>query len=813
MRETRFPAEAAIADVRRSLAANRCVVVSAPPGSGKTTCIPPALLGESWLEGRKIVMLEPRRIAARSCAEFIASKLGCEPGGTVGYRVRLESKVSKSTRLEIVTEGLLAQRLVSDPELSDTALVIFDEFHERSLQCDLAFAMALDSRRALRPDLRIAVMSATLDEESVAAHIGDADVVRAEGRMFPVETRYLGDVSVPAAVARAVRETGGDILCFLPGEGEIRRAAEALGDIPGCAVLPLYGNLPKEAQDLVFRPCGKRKIILSTSIAETSVTIPGITCVVDSGLMRVPRFSPSTGMDALTTLPLSLDRAEQRRGRAGRVRPGVCYRLWDQGSEISRSKRMAPEILSSDLCPAVMASAAWGAYSRDALPWPTAPGAAAWDRAAALLKELGALDGDGRLTDKGAKMASIPAHPRLAAMLLAAATPEAAETAAMLAAIIEEGGAKSRETDIRKIADETRETPRCPSSRRILRLAARFSRLAPAAKKDSSFSPGSPGALLALAYPDRIGKNRGNATFRMTSGRGAFLERTDAMARSPYLVCCDLDDRPGDAKIFLACPVEEKEIESLFAHRLRETARCEWDRREERVANTVELRLGEMVLREKPAPESAAGAEATARCLLSGVRQKGVSNMPCWTPGAVALRERAAFLHRELGWPDVSDGAILASLEGFVQGVSRWKDLGGIDMCAVIDSILAADGKDRRRLDALAPERFEVPSGSRIRVRYDSDSPHMDVRLQECFGMMDSPTVAGGRVKVAMTLLSPAQRPVQTTKDLAGFWSGAYSLVRKEMRGRYPKHYWPENPFEATATRRVRPGEREAGRK
>ena len=567
-----FPVEEKINDIRRALAANRDVVLTAPPGSGKTTCVPPALLDEPWLEGKKIVMLEPRRLAARNCAAYIARRRGEAVGGTVGYQVRLERKISAATRLEIVTEGLLTQRLLSDPELSDVGLVIFDEFHERSLPCDTAFALALEVRRALRPDLRILVMSATLDADEVAAHLGDADIIRAEGRMFPVETNYLGDMSMTAAISKALKETDGDILCFLPGEGEIRRVQEAVGVTRGVDVLPLYGALPKEEQDRVFEPSNLRKVILATSIAETSVTIEGISTVIDSGLMRVPRFRPASGMSGLVTLPLTQDRAEQRRGRAGRVRAGVCYRLWSEGEQQSRPKKMMPEILDADLCSLVLTSAAWGALGREDLPWMTPPPASNWDQAVGLLKMLGALDGDGRLTKKGVAMAKLPMHPRLANMVLGGQGEVG--LASLLAAIVEDGN-RSRETDIRKIAEEIKETPNRPFSKRVLQLARRFEKgsdpsdtVTDTAKAAVSYCGQKgltlEGSLLALAYPDRVAKNRGNGTFRMVSGRGAFVDETDPLAKSPYLVCCELDDRAGDAKVFLGCPIGEDEIEDLF---------------------------------------------------------------------------------------------------------------------------------------------------------------------------------------------------------------------------------------------------------
>ena len=546
-----FPVEEKIGEIRRALAANRDVVLTAPPGSGKTTCVPPALLDEPWLEGKKIVMLEPRRLAARNCATYIARQRGEAVGGTVGYQVRLERKISAATRLEIVTEGLLTQRLLSDPELSDVGLVIFDEFHERSLPCDTSFALALEVRRALRPDLRILVMSATLDADEVAAHLGDADIVRAEGRMFPVETTYLGDMSMTAAISKALKDTDGDILCFLPGEGEIRRVQDTVGtsfqDVRGrlgtgaptngdVDVLPLYGSLPKEEQDRVFERGGRRKVILATSIAETSVTIEGISTVIDSGLMRVPRFRPASGMSGLVTLPLTQDRAEQRRGRAGRVRAGVCYRLWSEGEQQSRPKKMMPEILDADLCSLVLTSVAWGALGREDLPWMTLPPASNWDQAVGLLKMLGALDDDGRLTKKGEAMAKLPMHPRLANMVIGGSRVERAEgvgVAALLAAIVEEGN-RSRETDIRKIAEEIRETPNRPFSKRVLQLARRFNKgsdpsdtVADTAKAAISYCSQKgltlEGSLLALAYPDSL-------RLRILTG----LRRTGEMERSAW---------------------------------------------------------------------------------------------------------------------------------------------------------------------------------------------------------------------------------------------------------------------------------------
>lgn len=775
----RFPVESVLGEIRGHLASNSSVVLTAPPGSGKTTCVASALLDEPWLDGKKIVMLEPRRLAARNCARYIASKLGESVGESVGYHVRLERKVSARTRLEIVTEGLLAQRLLSDPELSDTGLVVFDEFHERSLACDTAFALTLETRRALRDDLRMLVMSATLDADEVAAHLQDAKIVRAQGRMYPVETKYLGDTGIAHAVMRALRESDGDVLCFLPGEAEIRRAAESLEGVDAL-VLPLYGSLPKEEQDLVFTPSSRRKVVLSTSIAETSLTIEGVTAVIDSGLMRLQKFSPSSGMSGLVTMPLTRDRAEQRRGRAGRVAPGICYRLWSEAEDMSRPAKMQPEILDADLAPVVMTSASWGALGREDLPWLTPPPAAAWDQAKGLLKMLGALDDDGRLTAHGEKAAKLPMHPRLSNMILKGGDPE-------LAAILEEG-VRGRETDIRFVRRTSR----------IKELAKRFSRYA------APPAPISQGAMLALAYPERIAKNRGNGTFRMVSGRGAFFERDDPMAKEPYVVCCELDARAQDAKVFLAASLAEDELMDLFADKIVERRVCLWDRRADCVKSVLRGQLGELAIYEKQIPPG--GDEAVA-AVLEGIRAKGPENLPCWTDAAVRMKARIDFLHRHLGgdWPAVSDDALLEAVAGFVSGISRWRDLEKIDLCAVMDCILADAGHNRRELDRLAPSRMEVPSGSSLRIRYEGDEPTVEARLQECFGLMQTPKVALGKVPVVMTLLSPASRPIQVTKDLAGFWKGAYQLVRKDMRGRYPKHYWPEDPFTAVATRRVRP--------
>ena len=784
-----FPVEAVIPQIRASLEANRDVVLRAPPGSGKTTCVPPALLDCAFLSGRKILMLEPRRLAARSCASYIARKLGESVGETVGFQVRLEKRIGPRTRLEIVTEGLLAQRLMHDPELADVGLIVFDEFHERSLACDLGYAMAVDVRRALRPDLRLLVMSATLSTEEIAAHLGDADVHTAEARMYPVETRNLLMESVApisaqmaGAVRRILPEASGDVLCFLPGEGEIRRCAEELRDLSGAVVMPLYGAMPKEEQDRVLRPLddGRRKVVLATSIAETSLTIEGVTTVIDSGLMRVSRFSPRSGMSRLETLRITRDRADQRRGRAGRTAPGLCLRLWTEAQDRALVPAMKPEIVDADLAATVLSAAEWGSSAIDGLPWLTPPPSAGWENAKSLLALLGALDKSGRITEHGRRMARLAVHPRLANMIIHTGNT-------LLAAIIEEGAPHSV-TDIRDV----RPTPR------MKELARRW----------GTSRECDAGEALAFAFPDRIARNRSNSTFQMTCGRGAFMERTEALATSEYLVLCDLDDRGGDAKIHLAAPIDEDSIERLFADEIEEVDDTFWDRREACVKSVHRRRLGRMVLHE--GGQSRPDADAVQRALFEGIRQKGVAQLG-WTPGTRQLQARICFLHRVLGepWPDVSDAALAERLEewfaAFTLGMSRWAHLEKLDLASVLDAALASCGLDRRALDRAAPVKMEVPSGSQMTIHYEEAEPFVQVRLQECFGLLETPKVANGQVPIVMKLLSPAQRPVQVTKDLASFWRTSYALVRKDLRGRYPKHYWPEDPFTAVATRRVRP--------
>ena len=830
-----LPVSPALPKVAQALARNRPVILRAPPGTGKTTLVAPYLMDEPWLAGRRIILLEPRRMAARAAARHVAHILGEEVGERIGYHVRLERKVGPHARVEILTEGLLTQRLLHDPELDGVGLVIFDEFHERSIHADTGFALCLDSMSALRPDLRLVVMSATLDVDPLAKHLPNAEIVTAEARAWPVETRLLernsdapSYVQAANAAARAIRETDGGVLVFLPGEAEIHRANSMLLEAPlppGVSVHPLYGAMPKEKQDAVLAPPapGCRKIVLATSIAESSLTIPGIRAVVDAGWMRVPRFSARNGMSRLETLRITRDRADQRRGRAGREAPGTCYRLWDAATDAALLPSSNPEILDADLAPLVLQTLFWGAPSRLDLPWLTPPPDATWRQSLELLRELGAVDADGRLTQDGRRMAGMSVHPRFARMILRADACGAAQRACLLAAALEEAVADPRMrgvTDARKILDLLDGSRRdddfagdsqgsALSSRgwadRARRLAEQWGRRFPghdAARVDE-------GRMLSWAFPDRIARRRGApGRFLMACGRGATLDPESALAREEWIVAVELRDDGPDARIRLAAPVSQDDVEEDNAFSLRREASVSWDRQNDAVAAVIRTSLAAIPLKQSQLADP--DPADVARALCEGVRAKGVENLN-WTKEARNLQGRIQFLAKarpEDGWPDVSDDALAANLEEwlapFLDGCTRWAHVQKIDLR---EPLLCMLGPLRRTLDAMAPTHLPVPSGSNIAVHYDRNGdPVMSVRIQEVFGLAKSPTVAGGRVQVVMELLSPAMRPLQVTRDLATFWKTTYSLVRKEMRGRYPKHDWPEDPAAALPHRgRKRP--------
>lgn len=811
-----FPVDLVIPQLTEALATHACCVLVAEPGAGKTTRVPLALRDVPWLGGKKIVMLEPRRLAARASAKRMADTLAEAVGETVGYTVRLERKVTSRTRIEVVTEGILTRRLQSDPELADTGLIIFDEFHERSLDGDFGLALTLDVQRGLRPDLKILVMSATLDTETLCAHLDSAPLVQAAGRMFPVTvshlerpTRFSLIDDTVKAVHRALREVKGSLLVFLPGEGEIRRVADALlkGDLPANTdVRPLYGALSFAEQDEAIRKpdAGRRKIVIATTIAETSLTIEGVEAVIDTGLKRAPRFDPASGMTALETVRVSQASAEQRKGRAGRLAPGHCYRLWPEAETKALAAHDPPEIRVADLAPLALDMANWGVTARDGLPWLEAPQAAPFAQAQDLLQQLGAVDETRAITAHGKAMVRLPLHPRLAHMVVKAQALGAARAAAETAAMIAERDGLPRDTS----ADlETRLMHVRGSARERIRQSAR--QITDLLKCGNDTGDVSHGVLLGLAYPDRIAQRRGSNRFRMANGGGAVVAEHDGLAKADFIAIALLDNAQADAKVFLAAVLTRDEIETHFAELISTRARSGWDTKQNAVVASATRVLGAVILEERALPQP--DADVLVEGMLAGVRAMGLSVLP-WSEGAQGLRQRVQFLARTMpdaGWPDLSDAALLATLETwlspYLAGMKRKSDLARIDLVNMLrglvpQSLLA-------RLEALAPVRMEVPNGAHYRIDYDTDGdPVLRVRLQEMFGMHSAPQVADGRARLKIELLSPAGRPVAVTQSLETFWVNAYADVRKDLRGRYPKHYWPENPLEAQAVapRRLR---------
>jgi ATP-dependent helicase HrpB len=847
-----LPIDQALPELRRALQGHASAVLTAPPGAGKSTVVPLALLDEPWAVGKRILMLEPRRLAARAVALRMAQTLAEAVGRTVGYRMRLDTRVSRDTRIEVVTEGVLTRMLQTDPALEGIAAVLFDEYHERSLQADLGLALVLDARESVTPDLKILVMSATLEGSAVARLLGDAPVVAAHGRRFPVQTRYAGKGMPPLpevgpargtqespealtarVVRRALEEEQGDVLVFLPGAREIHRVRALLeGTLPAASsgtgrlqVLPLYGELSSEEQEAALMPAraGSRRVVLATNIAETSLTIPGVRVVVDSGLARRLRFDPATGMSRLETERISRASAEQRQGRAGRVEPGVCYRAWSEGAQRSLAPFSPPEIAEADLAPLALELASWGARDAAQLRWLDPPPAAMLASARDLLGRLGALTADGRITPHGRDMARLGTHPRLAHMLLRAREIGCLPLAANIAALLSErdllrGTAGARDADIRGRIEalqgegQSGEIDRS-ALQRVRRGAQDLLRQlgAPAhSTADDSQAGASAGGLLALAFPDRIGRQRqgGEGRFTLTNGRGAHFAEPQGLSRQELIVAVDLDDRERDARIRLAAPLSRREIEELMASRLERTDSVEWSAREEAVLARRVLRLDGLVLEESPLPQ-VPQQEAHA-AMLEGIRELGIESLP-WNREARELQARVAFVRRLGGsyesWPDLADDALRASaaewLAPWLDGMTRREHLARLPL---LDALLARlSWEHRRELDVLAPGQLTVPSGSHVRIDYlDESAPAVSVRLQEVFGLESSPRLGGGRVPITFKLLSPAQRPVQVTRDLASFWRGAYAEVRKDLRGRYPRHYWPENPLEAEPVRGVR---------
>jgi ATP-dependent helicase HrpB len=813
-----LPIDAALPALTAALRGRNTAVLVARPGAGKTTRVPLVLAAEPWSEGRRILVLEPRRLAARAAAERMARTLGERVGETVGLRVRFGSKVSRKTRIEIVTEGIFTRLILDDPMLDGVAAVLFDEFHERSLDADLGLALARDVQQGLREDLRLLVMSATIDGARVAELLGDADVIASEGRAFAVDTRYLGRDTRPIepqmadAIARAMRADAGSLLAFLPGAAEIRRTAALLeGRLDATIdVATLYGALAGEEQDRAIAPArpGRRKIVLATAIAETSITIEGVRIVVDSGLARVPRYEPDIGVTRLETVRVSRAAADQRCGRAGRTEPGICYRLWDEPQTAALKAFARPEILSADLSSFALDLAAWGS-APDGLAFLDPPPRPAMTEAKALLGELGALDADGRVTEEGQKLRQLPLPPRLARMVVDAATEGAALEAAELAVLIGERGLGSDDADLTHRRDALARD-RSPRGRDARAMAARWAEIAGthnARKAKAAPSPHA-GSLLALAYPERIAKNRGGGTgtFILANGRGAQIDPASPLAREAYLAVAELTGTAAAGRILSAAPLTLADIEARFADRIVTRDEMAFDPASASLRARRLKRLGALALTETPIPVEA--GEASAQLLAQAIARDGIGRLP-WTKAIKQWRDRVMFLRGAGGgdWPDLSDAALAGDVDwlaGLFAGKTSLAELSADEFSAALAARLPYPL--RRRVEAEAPTHFEAPTGSRVPIDYEAEGgPKIAIRVQELFGLDRHPAIAGGKVSLVVELLSPAQRPVQTTRDLPGFWRGSYAAVRAEMRGRYPKHPWPGDPLTAPPTRRAKP--------
>ncbi len=833
-----LPIDEVLPALREALATRHEAVLEAPPGAGKTTRVPLALLNETWLAGQTILMLEPRRLAARAAAERLASELGEKVGETVGYRIRLDSKVGPNTRIEVVTEGILTRRLQDDPALEGVGLLIFDEFHERSLDADLALALSLNGRELFRDDqpLKILLMSATLEGERLAGLLDDAPILRSEGRMYPVAMRWgrpfqPGEFIEPRLVQtilEALNDETGSLLVFLPGQAEIRRVhqqlADALGDSSQVLLCPLHGELDLNAQRAAIdpAPAGKRKVVLATNIAETSLTIDGVRVVIDAGLARVPRFDPGSGMTRLDTQRISKASATQRAGRAGRLEPGVCYRLWSQDQHEQLAAYASAEILSADLAGLALQLGRWG-VTPGQLVWLDVPPAAAYAQAQDLLDRLGALDGEA-LTRHGQAMAELPAHPRIAHLLLRGQALGLADMACDVAALLGErdilrGAGADLHSRLVLLSGEERAARGAQGGvQRARQLARQYRGYLRGKASEPVSDPDHPrwlGALLALAYPDRVAQQRraGGAEYRLANGRAALFAEADSLMIQAWLVIADLGSRHGqrEERIYLATDFDSALFDSVLAEQVRVIDQLDWDEREGVLRAERQRKVGELILSREPLT----GLDETARsqALVNLVRRKGLELLP-WTPELRQLQARVALLRQldlnsksDSEWPDVSDAALLKSLEHWLMPylgkVSRLSHFANLDLSSIVHNLLPWPLP--QRLDELAPHHLSVPSGSSIRLDYSEQPPILAVRLQELFGLAETPRIAGGRQVVKLHLLSPARRPVQVTQDLANFWRSTYAEVKKDLKGRYPKHYWPDDPLVAEATARIKP--------
>ncbi|MFC3327268.1 ATP-dependent helicase HrpB [Mesorhizobium cantuariense] len=809
-----LPVSAVLPALREALGHGNSAVLVAPPGAGKTTLVPLALLDASWLGASKIVLLEPRRLAARAAARRMAQLLDEEPGATVGYAMRMENRASATTRILVVTEGVLARMILDDPELPGVSAVIFDEFHERSLDGDFGLALALDVQGALRPDLRVLVMSATLDGARVAKLLSGAPVIESEGRAFPVEVRYderPAGIAIEDAMAKAIRavlaDESGSVLAFLPGQREIERTAERLaGRISADTdIVPLYGMLDGKAQDAAIKPApaGRRKVVLATSIAETSITIDGVRVVIDSGLSRLPRYEPASGLTRLETVRVSKASADQRAGRAGRTQAGIAIRLWRAEQTAALPAFTPPEILEADLSGLLLDCAAFGVADPAGLAFLDPPPAPALNEARALLSALDAIDEVGRLTEAGAAMRKLALPVRLAHMVAEAAKSGHAFEAAMLAVLLTERGLGGDGADLERRLMRFR-SERSPRATAAKQLAERLARQAGGAKGSEAASAG---ALLVHAWPDRVAKARGErGRFVLANGSGAMLDAADPLAGEPFLVVADLQGKAQNARITAAAAISEDNVRDALADRIETRRETSFDRDKRAVRVRETVRIGAITLAERMLPPPT-GTDAD-RAITDAVREHGLSLLS-WSKEAQTLRQRLGWLHRGLGapWPDMADAALLDRLDDWLLPY-----LAGAASFAAIDTGVVSAGLAtlvphdlQRRIDTLAPTHFDAPSGSHVPIRYDSEWPVLAVRVQELFGLDRHPSIANGTVPLTLELLSPAHRPIQTTRDLPGFWRGSWADVRADMRGRYPKHVWPENPLLAAATARAKP--------
>ena len=835
---TPLPIDDVLPELRASLRDTPRAVLEAPTGAGKTTRVPPALLQADWLGEERILMLEPRRLAARAAARRMAQERGESVGQTIGYRVRMDTQVSRQTRVEVVTEGVLTRMIQDDPLLDGVGAVIFDEFHERSLQADLGLALALDVHESLRPDLRLLVMSATLDVGPVADLLDDAPRITSEGRTYPVDIHYADrrpDGYIEPHVSRKIMEvlpdTEGDVLVFLPGAAAIKRVQRQVeAKVPARVnVYPLFGNLPHREQDRAIEPsdANERKIVLSTPIAETSLTIDGVRVVIDSGKRRTPQFDPNSGMTQLKTVPISRASADQRAGRAGRTAPGVCHRLWTRHTHMNRTEHTPPEIEQADLAPLALELAAWGITDPDELRWLSRPPAGPFQQAQDLLTQLDALADDGTVTSHGREMAGLGMHPRLAHLLVRAQDLGYAAVGCDVAALLSErdifrGQGEAPDADLRLRLDALQRarngdspTPNALRGSRIARgtlhrvqkMAGHWRRklgINRTARSDASAC----GLLTAFAYPDRIAQRRSGSDtrFLLSNGQAAALDRPQLLSQSEYLACAQVAGRDREAQIRLAAPISGDDLATFFKEVITEHTVVEWDAHNERIRARTQERLGALRLKDGPLADPA--PQATANALLDGLRATELELLP-WSKNAHRLQQRLVFLHTHLDdWPDASASHLMSTLDDWLAphlyGMRRVSDLRGLNLPELLKQRLSWDQRDQ--LGDLAPTHLTVPSGQNRPIDYsDPEAPALKVRLQEMFGATDTPRIAGGTVPLTLHLLSPAQRPVQITQDLAHFWDETYFEVKKEMKGRYPKHYWPDDPLTATATHRVRP--------